>query len=333
VTVVPLGDNEYTSVVGKDPAGRTRNWLVRPVRQLSGLDSSLVTEIVQDHQEVEFVRKTLPEHGHKAAESLLDNEIRALVRLSQRYPDGSFPEQFPKLVGYNFDLAEPFVLMTRYARPMSDEGLRTLLTDERRIFMVNLFRALERLAAVDLVHGSVGLSSICWDGSVFQLVNFEHALSAGERLRSGAPPAHPGDDVLAAGHLVYQLTTGRRPSRRDEVPDLTGQPPAIAGLLRGLFASDPARRPSAVEVLDRLSATASRLKPVDVDTPMVEGRRRFDQIRPQRKKAPTAHANPRPVPTVPARTKPPSPLLAIRVSVGLAVALVIATAVVLWVIA
>lgn len=329
MTVVPRWDTEYTSLVGKDPAGRATTWLVRPVRRLSGLDSALVTETVQDHQEVEFVRKTLPQHGRKAAERLLDNEIRALVRLWQRYPDVRYPGQFPKLVGYDFDSAEPFVLMTRHGRPMADEGLRTLLTDERRAFVVNLFRALERLAAVDLVHGSIGLSSICWDGSAFQLVNLEHALSEGERLRAGAPPAHPGDDVLAAGHLVYQLMTGRRPSRRDEVPDLTGQPPAIAGLLRGLFVNDPARRPSAAEVLERLSASDRQPKPVDADTPMVEGRRRFDQIRPQRRKAPTAPVLPSPAPAAPARAQPSNWLL---LSIGLVVVLVVATAVFLWVI-
>ena len=83
----------------------------------------------------------------------------------------------------------------------SDKPEAALLIDERRRFLIGLFRALAQLAAVDLVHGSVGLSSLCWDGITTQLINLEHTVNTGEGSRSSLSRnggvAHPGDDVRA----------------------------------------------------------------------------------------------------------------------------------------
>ncbi|MEV0678898.1 hypothetical protein AB0I60_20510 [Actinosynnema sp. NPDC050436] len=331
-------DEDHLPLVGKDVDNRPTTWLVRVVRELPHPDSALVTEVVRTHDGTELVRRSLPVERGAAVERLLDNEIRALNRVGRRYPGGRHPGELPRLVGFDFDSAEPFALLSRYPGPTVGDTLRTLLTDERRKFTVSLFRALAQLAAVDLVHGAVGLSSMCWDGAVVRLIGFEHALLAGERVRPGVTPAHLGDDVLAAGLVVHRLMTGRAPARRDAPPDLTGAPDAITSLLRGVFDQDPGRRPAARDLLERLGAGGDLPEPLDPDTALRAGRERFDRARPAKavRVPPPPLLRPDPAPPPPTRGPVPPvrrpaprrgtwPLL----PVGLVVVLLAATVVLL----
>ncbi|HEX8865465.1 MAG TPA: hypothetical protein VF821_07375, partial [Lentzea sp.] len=254
-----------------------------------------------------------------AAEVLLDNEIRALTRLHTRY-SRPLPE-LPRIVGYDFDSAEPFLLLEPPVGKCVDGGLRTLLIDERRRFMIGLFRALAQLDAVDLVHGSVGLSALCWDGATTQLVGLEHAVGTGEapRLSRTGAVAHPGHDVRAAGRVVYELFTGRSVAPGD-TPDLASQPEVLASLLRGVFDQDPRLRPTAVQMLERLNDRDPLPRPVDVTSAMKPGYDRFDELRPPRvaEKPVLAPTVPRPAP-VPAKPRQ-VPLLPLAIVVFLVVA-------------
>ena len=275
----------YDTLAGRDPAGRETSWLIRALDPVPDQDSVLAAERVKTHDGSTLVRKSLPATANPVdlalAEMLLDNEIRALTRLHSRYAK-ALPE-LPRIVGYDFDSADPFVLLEPPTGKCVDGGLRTLLIDERRRFMIGLFRALAQLDAVDLVHGSVGLASLCWDGGTTQLVNLEHAVSTGEVPRSGlsrnGSVAHPGHDVRAAGRVVYELFTGKRVELGDP-PDLTSQPQVLASLLSGVFDRDPRHRPTALEMLERLNDRDPLPKPLNVTAAMKPGYDRFDELRP-----------------------------------------------------
>ncbi|MDT7786170.1 MAG: hypothetical protein QOF58_4589 [Pseudonocardiales bacterium] len=263
----------HETLAGRDPSGREASWLIQP----------LDADRVKTADGTTLVLKSLPAEANPVelatAEMLLDNEIRALTRLHTRYLR-PLPE-LPTIVGYDFDSAEPFLLLEPPVGKCVDGGLRTLLIDERRRFMIGLFRALAQLDAVDLVHGSVGLSSLCWDGATTQLTNLEHAVGTGEasRLSRNGSVAHPGHDVRAAGRVVYELFTGKSVAVGD-TPDLASQPEVLASLLRGVFDPDPLSRPTAVQMLERLNDRDPLPRPVDVTSAMKPGYDRFDELRP-----------------------------------------------------
>ncbi len=296
----------FDTLTGRDPAGRPASWLVRVMEPEPAGDSALATHRVKTHDGTTLLRRTLPHTSNPLdtalAELLLDNEIRALVRLHARYPK-ALPE-LPRIVGYDFDSAAPFVLLEPHVGKSLDGGPRTLLIDERRRFMVGVFRALAQLAAIDLVHGSVGRTSLCWDGATTQLTNLEHAVNAGEAARSGlsrnGSVAHPGDDVRAAGRVVYELFTGKR-VELGAAPELTTQPDQLATLLRGVFTAQPGDRPTALEMLDRLNDRDPLPRPTNTKALMRAGYERFDVLRPV-KVVPALE-----VPSVPARPVMPRP--------------------------
>jgi hypothetical protein len=312
------------SVNGRDPFGRKATWHLQKINDYRNPESPLPMHVVQLGDETKLLRKTLPtgQIGHDArerAEQRLDNEIRALVRLATRYPDERYPAELPGLAGYDFDSAEPFVLIRPYLGPTVASESRVLLTDERRNFIISLFRALAHLAAVDFVHGAITVSNVCWDGHIAQVINFEHAVRSGEAQRTkiplaggrtGATPsehaqtAHPGDDVLAAALAVHQLITGR-PLRHDQVfPDLSDFPATLAGPLRDVFRPDRNDRPTAAEVVEGYGAGNGGVVPLDVDGPMNRGRERFDRYRSGRHPA-RPHRVTQPPPTVSAEPVDP----------------------------
>ncbi|MEU4638820.1 serine/threonine-protein kinase, partial [Micromonospora chalcea] len=101
------------------------------------------------------------------------------------------------------------------------------------------------------------------------------AYFAPERLDPG--PAHPAGDVYALGVLLYRSLTGRAPLpvrswddvlevRRTRppvpLPRVPGLPPEIADLVLACLDVDPARRPSAARLAERLGAG----RPVDPPT-------------------------------------------------------------------
>ena len=274
-----MTDRHYDPVDGRDPAGGPASWQIHVAGPAPFPGSVLVAERVKTHDGPELVRRSLPPVKHPTdrarAETLLDNEIRALTRLHARYR-APVPE-LPSIVGYDFDSAAPFVLIEPPKGRFLD-GSRTLLIDERRRFLIGLFRALAQLAAVDLVHGSVELSSLCWDVGTAQLVNLEQAVRAGEPSRDGTP-AHPGDDVRAAGRVVHELFTGKRIGPKD-TPNLSGEPEELATLLRDVFAPNPGDRPTAVEMLARLNDREPLPSPVNVRSALQRGYDRFDALRP-----------------------------------------------------
>lgn len=269
--------DEHEILRGSNAFGESGQWSVRTVGEETMPGSVLAVRRVELDDGKPLICLRLPEEGATPqAEWMLDNEIRSAARLTVRYRH-NHPHELPKLVGYNFDTRAPFALLSPYPgeAAVNQKRVRSLLNEQRARFAASLARALALLAAVDLVHGSIDLSSIYLDGMTVHLVNFGAAMAVGEAR--GRTLAHPGDDVLAAARVLYEVYTGHPPPK-DKQPDLTDIP--IRDLLTGAFAPNPEDRPCAVTLLDGLGGSSSELpRPDDVRARLARGHARFDAER------------------------------------------------------
>jgi hypothetical protein len=287
-------DCDLKMYLGRDAAGRAGEWWWRDRHELALPGSTLSTWVVENRDGSQLICRRLPgdtDGDTRQVEKLLDNEIRAMSRLAHRYGHAGYPAELPQLVGYNFDAVDPFVLCAPFRGHCAEQSVRDLLSDQRIAVAVGLLRALAQLAAVNLVHGCVGLATMWWDNRRVQLVNFERAAATGESRRLanhsrwaspdqvlGTGLAHPGDDVFSAGLAIYELFTGIVPVSRHE-PDLEASGSLLRELLTGVFLPEAERRPSADELLRRLSAGVDLPTPLDVEAGLRAGRARFEQVR------------------------------------------------------
>ncbi|MCS7477478.1 hypothetical protein ACFFQW_47280 [Umezawaea endophytica] len=272
------GDQEVV-LHGRDAWGAPRTWRLRTTGTVEA-GSVLRTAEGKLNTGDRVVLRTLPPASAvqpEISQVWLDNEIRAVTRTTRLYRAERPPAELPRLLGYQFDSDKPFALLTGYSSTGAATAVGRLLDSQRTEFTVSLLRALAHLDAVDLVHGNVGLPALRLDGSSVRLVNFEHAVLGGEPSRSGVwPPAHHGDDVLAAGRLLYEVYTGV-PTTGDGHPSGTAVP-WLRSLLSGVFADNPHERPSAVDLLRRVNAAAPAPSD-DQDAALHRGRARFDTVR------------------------------------------------------
>lgn len=240
-----------------------------------------------------------------AAYDLLENEIRAGMRLLRRYGT-SYPVEMARLVGYDADAEQPFLLVTQPRGEPLTAVAGQLLLAEQRAFETSLFRALLLLDEADLVHGNLTPRTVRWDrnrGTV-QVRDFGHSAVRDEprrphdvgvwtpaEQRHGTGAAVPADDIWAGGMLLYHVITGRQPSVRNGPPNLADRSAALRTALDGVFAESADDRPDAAEILQRMRADATvSARPAGADSAFEEGGRRFDEVR--RSKWPTRDRTP-----------------------------------------
>ncbi|EOD67116.1 hypothetical protein [Amycolatopsis vancoresmycina] len=278
------GTTEADALSGCDLDGRFARWKLIDREDLALPGSRLRTCRVQTTDGATLILRTTHADGDEGTRLLLDNEIRALARLTRAFPDWR-PRPFPALVGYAMDVPRPWALFGDYAGVPVRTAADRLLGAQLRDFMVNLFDALAHLSLVEVVHGRLGPDSVRVDGDRVQLVLFEDAAFTGEpapltgdrvqlvlfedaaftgeRGRLGAAPAASRTDLVAAGHLLYEAFTGH-PVRGGR-PDLA-EVPLLAARLGDLF-TGTGPGPDAAEVLRRLGRE---------DVPRLEGRDELD---------------------------------------------------------
>ncbi|MGH3899824.1 MAG: hypothetical protein ACRDTA_16580 [Pseudonocardiaceae bacterium] len=250
--------------------------------------AALPARIVTDPANVSMIQKWVPEHvGERDACSydLLDAEIRASTRLGQMYGGSGNPGRLAAAVGYNVDVAEPFVLLEPYCGvPLV---FRRLELDELREFAISLLWTLQQTAAAGVVHGAVRLASLRWDSQArtLQLVDFERALRQGDPRRpvstiyglsreqvEGAGQADVRDDMWGAGMVIRQLSVGPYTNGSENLPT------QVQVLLQGVFADTATARPHATDLLARLGIADSVSNARDPDAALAPGRHFFDQI-------------------------------------------------------
>lgn len=253
----------------------------------SALQQRLV--VAQDQR---LVRKSVPRAAgarDPRLYELLDNEVRAGTRLGQVY-SGSYPAELARLVAYNMDVEEPFVLLRAYPGLPAADQVKGLGDAERREFQIGLLRAVQLTAAAGVVHGAIGLTTVRWADNRLQLVDFESAERVGEPRRAGGDSqgrrspeqaAEVGevdarDDLWAAGLLIRAVYPGT--SANSSAPDRRHDPERLRALLDGVFDNPLEQRPTPADLLLQLRAD-QRVPPLgDPEAGLGEGRRLFEQI-------------------------------------------------------
>lgn len=249
--------------------------------------AALPARIVTDRASVSMIQKWVPEHvGERDTCSYdqLDAEIRASTRLGQMYGSSGNSRHLPAAIGYNVDVAEPFLLLEPYQGvPFS---FRRLELDELREFAISLLRTLQQTADAGVVHGAVRLASLRWNSETrtLQLVDFENALRQGDPRRpvstihglsreqaEGIGRADVRDDIWGAGMVIRQLAVGPYANGSEALPA------QVQVLLQGVFADEAAARPYAMDLLARLGITGSVSKARDPEAALVPGHQLFDQ--------------------------------------------------------
>jgi hypothetical protein len=268
----------------RDNAGRRRTLIVRHGAAATRYDSGVLTRSATSDDGLVVVKKWLPSEvvsHHPELCELLENEARAGVRLGARFPL-RYPTEVTRLIGYDLDGIEPFVLLTPLrGRPVDEVG--QLLVDEQRRFQVSLLTALLVLAEAEVVHCNIGPGFVRWDGTAVQIGDFTYAAAVGDTrtghsghsgLAEDRQLATTADDVWAAGLLILQVATGQA-----DYADLDNRGPALRNLLEGVFTAPVGQRPSAAVLLKRLGVTP-RLPGPDPRRAqaMAEGLEMFDRV-------------------------------------------------------
>jgi len=256
----------------------------------------LPARIVVDRTGRRMVQKWVPYqlgNGNPGYFDLLDSEIRAGTRLAQVFAGTHYPVELPRLIGYDVDAREPFVLLDEYRGQPATQHASRLTQHQRHRFQVSLLRALLHTGAAGVVHGAVSLVTLRWDGDNLQLVDFEQAARVGQpqlgqsqrRHSTASSPspeptgragaADPGDDIWAAGVVIHELTTGRHTNGGRY--NLSQDPEALRYLLHDVLTEQPAARPDAAALLGRLRADASVEITPGVDAVLSAGRQAFDE--------------------------------------------------------
>jgi hypothetical protein len=307
----------------RDVTGRlcTGEFTLGPVVHSPG--AALTVRGAVDESGRHLVQKYVPRHlgrGNDAYYEALDRETRALTRLGQRF-GMHYPQELIRIVGYNVDVEEPFVLLSEYRGQPVEEVYNSFDEDARRRFRIGLLRAVQHIGFVKVVHGALGMPSLRWDGVTVQLVDFESAGRAGEPRRAdgvfpvrsqeqvaGAGAAHPGDDMWGVGLAFRQLVMG--PHLGDGYPDLGSE--RLRAELAGLFGETAEMRPSAEQMLQRIRATSAMRPDPDPDELLRAGRQEFERASARKRgdavpdAAPQAHPDPPTAATTrPNRIRPP----------------------------
>lgn len=287
----------------RDAQGRTAEWHVRHAPSATMSDAGLVSSRIMSDTGLIAVKRWIPEdlaqRGARAGDEL-EREVMAGVRLLDRYPVDRYPAELVRLIGYNLDDVEPFVLVSPVrGTPFEESG--QLRPDAREAFELSLLRGLVHLAEAGVTHHGLTPATVYWDGIDVQIRDFGKAIVAG---RSGEPSANGqaggGADIWSAGLLILRAATGRNGLVGPEMLEGRGQ--ALRDLLDGVFDEVPSARPAAECLLGRLNVTV-RLPQEDLGAwqRFEEGRIRFDET--LRAKWPAPPAPPPPPPPPPVRRR------------------------------
>jgi hypothetical protein len=310
-----MAEETLRLVPARVPAGTSANYVVN----FNGVKSNVGGVHYQ------FGRERV--NGPVAYKTATDSTAMPLLRREAdvaRFLDTAGGELLSRCVAHQLDRQPLSTLVTHRGSPL-DELIRTGThwppgPDARTKMVNDLLQALELLRISRIVHGGISLRTVLWDGSTLLLTDFGRAALNG--TYPDGRPAHHGDDIQAAGRVVYEILTGEPPPAdphdlRRQIEQV--QDPQVRDLLlhRDLatgadvdyaFAAEPADRPTARQLLDRMDRRHHGVQPGHVQAEEMRIRADFQRLRDQQHQAQQAYrawverTRPRP------RPRPPVPL-------------------------
>ncbi|MEU2182986.1 hypothetical protein [Streptomyces thermolilacinus] len=228
--------------------------------------------------------------GDPRAHAALERETAAAVTLERRYADQGFGELFTRVVGYDLDAPEPFVLYRiTHGEPLASYRGALGVREQLRV-AGQLALAVRLLEDAGLVYRAIGPDTVRWNGTHVRLAEPYAAMRAGEpreaygtapwaspEQRGGTGAADPRDDLWSVAQLVYYLVAGR--------PDRGAGPPADLADFRGLaalhqggaFAPLAAGRPAPAELMRLLNVPDPLALTTGGPDPLYEGRAEYDR--------------------------------------------------------
>ncbi|WP_322761645.1 protein kinase domain-containing protein [Frankia sp. Cr2] len=265
-------------------------------RRLTNPDSNL-----------DFVQKILPRDQVTADNcDLIDNEIQIGLHLLRTIGEARYPAELSRLVGYDADAEEPFILLHERGEP-AGRFSRKMSAMKYESFQASLFRALSILEAAKVVHRNLTPGTVRWNDPRVQITDFQHARLTGEpagpapsprwaapEARHGGVPADPAADLWSAGLVIVQVVGGPLPPGMTGPSDLRAVGGGLDRTLQGIFEPTPAGRPLIELFMRDLRAEQDFVpvdaypEPVTADPRFLEGRRRFAELsRSKSRTAPT----------------------------------------------
>lgn len=222
----------------------------------------------------------------------LDNEIRIGLHLVRVFgTNASYPPELSRLVGYDVDAEQPFVLLAPYAGVPAGDVVHRLKLDQEQIFEVGLLKAIRLLDAAGVVHGGISPTAVRWDDGdeIVQVTGFSQSSLANEPRRlAGDPPwtapdrvagdgvADPRDDVWSAAQVIYYVMTGRTVRAAAGPPDPSPRGQALRAVLGKAFAPAASARPRSLDLLDKLKVPDPwPYETTTEDSRFLEGKRLF----------------------------------------------------------
>ncbi|MGW7413750.1 hypothetical protein [Streptomyces sp. NPDC054863] len=212
-------------------------------------------------------RLPLSARGNPSAYDALEREIAAAVTVERSYGGKEYGEVFTRLVGFNLEVAEPFVL---YRRPTGEPlaGLAgSLGIQAQRNVIGQLVLAVRLFGSAGLVHRDLTPHSVRWDGARVQLTEPFSAARVGDprdafgagpwaspEQRAGQGDVDERDDVWSVAQLSYTLLSGRPGNGAGPPADLADYRQLAALVGSGAFAPRVAERPAAAGLLRLLGA-------------------------------------------------------------------------------
>ncbi|MEW1871845.1 hypothetical protein AB0420_27685 [Streptomyces caelestis] len=255
------------------PPGGRRTTPVRvgPEFRRDRLLPQLIRKAVLDDegQQCVQVRLNAKDAANPAARALLDTEAGAALRLHRALGDTEYAALFPRIIGYELDTAEPFLLYDP-PRGTSVERLHVMSATDQEHFTRDLLLAVYLMEGQGLVPRGVSPATVRWDGAGIQLWGLESVARTGQprrpwgrspfcppEQRRGEGLADSRDAVWSTAQVLYQLVTGR-PGPADRAPADLGEHRRLDQTLRDAFAPRAADRPTPAQVLDVVAPGAAR---------------------------------------------------------------------------
>ncbi|MCX4584682.1 hypothetical protein [Streptomyces sp. NBC_01481] len=247
--------------------------------------------------QVHQYRLPLSAQGDPQAYGTLEREVAAAVALERRYGSERFGEVFTRMIGFDLEAPEPFILYRIHGGEPISARRGALSVDEQHRVLAQLALSVRLLEDVGLVHRAIAPETVRWDGTHVRLTEpygalrtkeprsaFGAAPWASPEQREGTGVADARDDLWAVAQLMYFLLSGRADKG-------TGPPADLADFRRlaaldqgGVFAPLAQARPTPSELMRLLNVSDPLATAAGASDPLGRARAEYDAQRARKRR-------------------------------------------------